>query len=356
MCLCEDASMLQWPEPKALGGVKSKKLPIFELAEAEINVGAELCKADGIKLSLNSRILAVGEGGRAVVRLLEEKATVSSGQAWRQPNLSIVHLGPDELSRHLLGDDFVGAINAAMEVRPQVVILDECLKHHNTAWAHAFSMVLSSDAFRAFGGAIVVLCSDETLPVSRLCPETWILLRDLGFGKSVQSIASLETYDVTDACSEEDAQLDSVSQSLLDQALAIEDEKASKDGNLKLWMDKCKDEPCRIKIFASVDADGQRSFRGFLCQEMIEGNGEFHIRFVYVPREYRGIGLGSRLMEWVLNSAKRLPPSECGWISLEAANEDLVAYYERFGFVDFGGEDDDGNTWMERKNESIIGE
>jgi GNAT superfamily N-acetyltransferase len=335
---------LNFPEPKPLEGVKSKRKPIFTVSEAEMDVSAASCKVDGIKLSLSSRIMAVGEGGRAVVRLLKEEANVSSGEAHRQDKLNIVHLAPKELSDHLVGDDFVGAINVAMEVRPQVVVIDECLELQNAAWAQAFSAVLSSDAFCDFGGAIVVLCSDETLSVSRLCPETWIL-----GGKSVRSVASLETYDVTDHCSgEKETELDSDSQSLLEQALAIQ------YCSLKHYMDKAANQPCRIKLFASVDEDGQRSLRGFMCHEMLEEFGEFHIRFVFVPKEHRCGGLGSRLIHWAKNSARRMPQSECRWVSLEAADEDLVTYYERFGFCDFGGPDEHGNTWMEVKNESIV--
>jgi len=343
MCICEDASMMPWPEPEPLEGVKSKNMAIFDVSEAEIELATEQCKVDGIKLSLSSRILAIGEGGRAIVRILKEEANVLSGQIWRRAKLNVLHLAPQNFSSHLIGEKFITAINAAMEVRPHVVVVDECLESQNAGWAEAFSRVLSSDAFLNFGGAVVVLCSDETLSVSRLCPETWMVL-----GSSLRSVPSLETYDVTDACSGADAELDQVSKSLLDQALAIEYCK------LKFYMDKAANQPCRIKLFASIDEDGQRNLRGFLCHEMIEGNGEFHIRFVFVPREHRRGGLGGRLIRWGLNSANRLPPSECRWISLEAADDDLVTYYERFGFCDFGGPDEHGNTWMEVKNESIV--
>jgi GNAT superfamily N-acetyltransferase len=335
---------LDFPEPQPLEGIKSKKTPIFNVSEAEVVVGTELRQVKGIKLSLSSRIMAVGEGGLAIAGLLKEEAQVSSGETWRQAELNVVHLAPQELSDHLVAEDFVGAINAAMQARPQVVIVDECLALQNSAWAQAFSMVLNSNAFSAFGGAIVVLCSDETLSVSRFCPETWMLL-----GKSVQSVASLETYDVTDHCSgEKEVELDADTQFLLDQALAIE------YCSLKHYMDKVPNQPCRIKLFASTDTDGQKSLRGFMCHEMLEGLGEFHIRFVFVPKEHRCGGIGGRLMRWALNSARRMPKSQCKWVSLEAADEDLVTYYERFGFCDFGGENEDGNTWMEVANESIV--
>jgi hypothetical protein len=53
---------------------------------------------------------------------------------------------------------------------------------------------------------------------------------------------------------------------------------------------------------------------------------------------------------------QKKPETECSWISLQAADDELVPWYEKLGFTDMTCghfEGDGGQTRMEMKNVSV---
>jgi len=250
----------------------------------------------------------------------------------------VVRLGPQALAAsRQMGCSYMDAVEAALQERPQVIVLDEALAQKDREWAETFRAILSSEAILAFRGAVVVAVADETHPLASLCTESWV-----ASGGCLQQEPFLEVIEnVLEAGSGADE--------LMEEALAID------YCQLRHWVDIAREKEQNITLFSSVGPDGKKNLHGFLCHHMIESQGEFHIRFVFVPKPCRGTGLGARLVRWAISKANRMPEADCRWISLKAADDSLVPWYEKFGFTDMtcGQCDDEDEVWMELKNESI---
>lgn len=326
----------QWPTPLPLEGVKSRKKPIFQVVDAELpgTNGSRARKVSGLQLCLTSRVAAIGEAGLAGVRLLLGEAAPCEGSLYRHDSLRVARLGPQSLAACRGG--YGEAIEAALQERPQVVVLEESLGQKDREWAAAFRATLCSEALASFRGAVVVAVADETHSLAALCTESWVAA-----GSRLQQESYLEII-------EHALEADSGAEDLLDEALAID------YCQLRHWVDIARAEDQQITLFSSVGQDGKKSLRGFLCHHMKENQAEFHIRFVFVPKPYRGTGLGARVVQWAVSKANRMPQSECRWISLKAADDSLVPWYEKFGFCDMtcGQCDDEDEVWMELKNSS----
>lgn len=105
--------------------------------------------------------------------------------------------------------------------------------------------------------------------------------------------------------------------------------------------------------FDAGGCEGPGRLRGLIFHEMIESTAEFHVRFVFVPKEHRKSGIGSALVRWVIEQASLMPLSKCRWISLQCAYDELLPWYEKFGFTDMSCghvDGDDGETRMELQN------
>merc|ERR1719163_2039150 len=196
----------------------------------------------------------------------------------------------------------------------------------------AFHKVLCSEGLRDFRGAVVVCFADGTQLAPSICTESWAMV-----GGCVRQETYLEVVEnALDA--------DSGAGDLLEEVLAI-------DGfDLPGWIEKARAQECTVTLFARAGPSGASSpgrgagrLRACLIHHMIPSRAEFHVRFVVVPRSHRGNGLGQQVMRWVLAQAANMPQSMCRWITLNAASDDLVPWYERFGFLDMscGHEPDD---------------
>uniref|UniRef100_A0A7S4Q256 N-acetyltransferase domain-containing protein n=1 Tax=Alexandrium monilatum TaxID=311494 RepID=A0A7S4Q256_9DINO len=328
-----------WPAPRPLEGVKSNKRPVFEIRGAEFTCAGGANEASGISLCLSSRIAAIGEAGRAAVAILLGEAGSGAGEVWRHDALGVVHLAPKALAGgRCLSGGYLAAIEVALQERPQVVVLDEALPDGDAEWAKAFHKTLCSEALRSFHGAVVVAVADETRALAPVCSQSWV-----GHGVRVRQEPYLEVIE--DALDEASSAAD-----LLEEALSYD------YCNLAWWVDAARAKNQKVTLFASRGVDGKRTLRGFLCHHVKEGQAELHIRFIFVPKELRGSGLGARVVRWVIATANRMPQSECRWISLKAADASLVPWYEKFGFTDMtcGQCDDEDEVWMELPNDSIV--
>lgn len=328
-----------WPAPYPLEGVKSKKKPIFEVADAELPCTGSngLRKASGLRLCLSSRVAAIGEGGCAAIALLSSEVVPLSGNVSSHEALKVARLGPQSLApARQAGSSYLDAIEAAMQDRPQVVVLEEALAQQDRDWTIAFRSILCSEALKAFRGAVVVSVADETHDLGGLCLESWVAV-----GAQLQSEPYLEF--IGNALEGGDR-----AQELMAEALAIE------YCHLKGWIDQAEEKGQQVTLLSSLGEDGRRSLHGFLCHHMIESKAEFHIRFVFVPKEHRRKGLGARMVQWAIAKANRLPQAECRWISLIAADGSLVPWYEKFGFCDMSYScNEEDEVWMELRNNTL---
>lgn len=124
---------------------------------------------------------------------------------------------------------------------------------------------------------------------------------------------------------------------------------------LVFWLEDARKNKQNITLFSCRDADGTRHLQGFVCYHMKPAGAELHMRFMWVPRDIRGYKLGNRMVRWLIARASRMPESRCKWISLDAAEEWLVPWYESFGFCDMTcGPDQFGEIRMELQNVSVV--
>jgi len=151
---------------------------------------------------------------------------------------------------------------------------------------------------------------------------------------------------------------------VVEDALSLGDEMLREDVakidycDLFYWIERAQQNHWKVTRF---DAGGCESrdpgtLRGLIFHHMFEASAEFHVRFIFVPQECRRKGIGAHLVRWVIDKAARMPQTECKWVSLSAADDELVPWYEGFGFFDMTcghNEGDLGQTWMEKPNVSI---
>lgn len=265
---------------------------------------------------------------------------MSSGQVSRHSDLSVLCLGPKELSVQNGSNYHEAAVAAVIQCRPHILVLDEALELGDAAWKQAFDQFIGSEELRSFRGAVVVCAATETSCLRRLCLEHWVIT-----GGCVRQQPCLEVI-------ENALDTDAGAEHLLKEALAID------YCDLSYWIGRARERDWAMTaFFASGCSDGPALLRGLIFHHMIECRAEFHVRFIFVPKPYRGCGLGGRLVRWVIDAAAQMPQSLCRWISLDAADDDLVDWYEKFGFTDMscGHTDGDyGQTWMEMKNVSLV--
>jgi hypothetical protein len=142
-------------------------------------VGEQVASVSGVVLTLESRVAALAEAGRAVVSLLLHESEPASGGTWEQKGLNVVHLGP-----HLAktdgavaptSEDHLAAIERALRSKPHVVVLEEACSVGGAAWAQTFRNLLQSEGLQGFRGALVVCAREETFAVQRVCEERWSL-------------------------------------------------------------------------------------------------------------------------------------------------------------------------------------
>lgn len=377
--------MAVWPTPKPIDGLKSKRRVIFKVEPMSSDVQESTrpwrTSAPGLTLSLESRVAALGDAGRAaVVALLGEVSQKALPGAWHHGGLVVAQLGP-----HLAGPTADAtahqeAVYEALRCRPQVVVLEEALASGSVSWLEIFHGLLRSDGLHNFGGAVVVLCDDETFAMRRLCSQRW-------YGTAQNS--SVQQQDISGRNFEiwEDV--------LSATKAAIECERSGGGGRRKgrgkpsasdtlralleeakaqheYWFEEdlsscaCKD-GWIVTVLAEVDPDGStRIFRGYLCYKLLSTpRSEFYIERIAVTKAMRRRGLATKLMRWVEEEASRLPQELCSVITCSAL-DNVVTFYEKLGFRpaecqqlrDASGQSTNvagGNhIYMERKNVSLL--
>lgn len=333
----------EWPSPSPLEGVKSRRRCIFQLSCAETFSAGRTVKLRNLSLSLSSRVIAVGVASPAAVDLLLD---IGNYTVQRHEDLKILHLGPSTLRTEGEATSYACAIASALiRDKPHVVVLDGSGILHDAEWQDAFNRLVHEPDMWNFPGAILVCAAEETDVLQRRCSERWIFelgeIRQRPCFKISENVMS-EGLDILQTDAARIAQIGKCT------GYAACD--------LNYWIDKACANDWTVTRFDAGGVDGTPSLRGLVFHHMIEGSAEFHVRFIFVPKEHRRAGIGGQLVRWVIGLAARMPQSDCKWISLEAADDELVPFYEKFGFFDMSCgrcDGDDGQTHMEMPNVSV---
>lgn len=352
-------SAMTWPIPQALEGVKSRRRPIFAASSASLAVAGEaVSQISGLKITLESRILAVGDAGRAAVELLLGERQLTHGRPSRHDGLRVARLGPLPLSSNSGYDS--GAIATiiadALEQRPQVVILEE-RPDAGEAWQNALLDILDGPQVRSFRGAVITSvqsCESKVGCASlALCRERW-LGADGWLWQERVAADSLELWE--DVLGEgdlfkNDPRLDKFLPGVAEMATHFFHEDA---------VAKCRDNGWKLSLLIDRNAEEGAELCGYMCHRPPrDGKTTMHVARLAVPAQRQCGGYGQHLMLWILRKAARMPHSECAWISLSSLDS-AMEFYERFGFVDMTCDDhtdpDHFQTLMEMQNRSVVAE
>lgn len=332
---------VDWPTPAPLEGVKSRNRIIVEVVSGKIQVANTEIPNSRLAVNLNSRISVIGAACRVADALLSPDCNSTPEQVSRHSDLTVLRIGPQDLPAQD-GDNLNHylAIRAKIcEHRPHVLVLHEASELGNIRWNETFSQLIGSNVLRTFCGAVVICAAKQTRLISKMCQEEWALV-----GGCLRQQACLQVvYNVLD--NDIDAEWLSTAVSSIEYC------------DLSYWINRARSNNWSISLFtAGGQAHGYGDLRGLVFHHMIDSRAEFHVRFIFVPKAHRCCGLGGRLVRWVIDSAAQKSQDECRWISLDAAEDDLVEWYEKFGFTDMScghSGDDYGQTWMEMRNVSV---
>eukprot|EP00747_Dinoflagellata_sp_TGD_P166734 gnl/TRDRNA2_/TRDRNA2_189988_c0_seq1.p1 gnl/TRDRNA2_/TRDRNA2_189988_c0~~gnl/TRDRNA2_/TRDRNA2_189988_c0_seq1.p1 ORF type:complete len:389 (+),score=49.92 gnl/TRDRNA2_/TRDRNA2_189988_c0_seq1:172-1338(+) len=368
-------ALSEWPVPQPLVGVKSRKRAIFEIKTGEVTVGTggdKVSQITGVQLALESRIAAVGEEGLAVAQLVLGARELVKGEATQHDNLTMAHLGP-----HLAGgqgasaEEYAAAVAAAMQTKPQVVVLSQALSEGDEAWSRTFTDCVCDDGpVRAFAGAVVICVDQMTFAVSEACSKQWVgdngLLRQEDISASCQKpseddSAECASVSTSDTCcsppvlvapdkenvsfirnvSPHGPQADPLVAELVRQAHEVSQGEFHED---------CMSPESTMKLTLLV-SKCYSTLCGFIVSKVT--NGRLSINKVAVRHEFRGCGFGKLIVEDTIASLKKHGEIfDVGLSSLPTA----IAFYQRLGFkplagfrmkADFGGIE--GQVYMVRK-------
>jgi len=335
---------IDWPAPCPLEGVKSRKRLIFEVESEHVDTGCETIKVRNLSLSLSSRVVAVGEKGHAAAALLLLDSSSSSSSssskvlAKRHTHLKVVRLAPSEFPCADTPSEYDKAISSALvEQRPHIVVLSEEGSSENAAWKIAFDKLVCGESIWKFQGALVICAAAETEVLQAHCSERWVAQSDA----TGAVVGQRPCFRVT-----ENALVAGLKELQEDAAQIPYCE-------LRHWIQSAQAQGSKVTRFDAGGCEGPGRLCGLIFHHMIESSSEFHVRFIFVPKEQRKSGTGSMMMRWVIEQASLMPLSECKWISLQCSDDELLPWYEKFGFFDMScghTEDDGGETRMELPN------
>jgi len=309
---------------------------LFQVTNIRLDHAGRVVSVPELTLRPGSRVHASGEAGHIARRLLRGELQLVSdgdGRGGEYTPPRVRHLSPKEIE-----GSYADATQLPWDDPDEVILLEECLELRDPLWTACFGVLLSSAKLESFAGAVVICTSNEARSMSPLCSQSWVFL-----GSRLLQEPCLEVF--------EDALNSEAADELIQQCRDID------YCNLSNWMNDATKKDGTVVIFAARESDGSLGLRGFLSYRMVESRSEFHIAFIFVPREFRHGGYGGRLVRWAISKAQRMPKSKCAWVSLEAADDDLVLWYEKFGFTDMTcGHDDDPDAliWMEAQNSTMV--
>ncbi|CAE7494913.1 unnamed protein product [Symbiodinium pilosum] len=287
-----------WQPPRELPGVKSRKRPIFEIALGSLDgaIGG-VHRVSGLKLTLESRVAALGPGGEVAMQLLLGQLSLKGGKVQRHEGLAVARLG-----EHLAGEEaseaehFERAASELNEQRPQVVVLETW---GGPEWEKASSQLL--EALRGFRGAVVVAAEEEDESVKSLCPVCWRNAAGWLWQEPLkQDLMVLDDIKEEDADEEVKAMLQEV-RTLSKEAFFGEDS-----------VQKAADRGWTLSLLVDTESESKK-FCGFICYHLSTKSSEFHVARIAVVARSRGRGYGKHFMQWTLKKCALLPRTQCAW-------------------------------------------
>lgn len=210
---------MPWPAPLPLEGVKSRSREVFGVKKAVITVNGRPCEIAEVTINLRSRILAVGEAGRAVAALLLGQQEPTSGEvSTRHKDLTIAYLTPQKTSE--TSEDHSAFIADALAKRPHIVVVDEGSTLGGEAWTSAVSQILH-DEIPDFQGALVICCSHEGSFAQLHCSTRWMANGTLLQAEDARNVDSVSGS--LDFSADDSVQISSGYQKLVADKVVLED-------------------------------------------------------------------------------------------------------------------------------------
>eukprot|EP00929_Paragymnodinium_shiwhaense_P062059 TRINITY_DN30991_c0_g1_i1.p1 TRINITY_DN30991_c0_g1~~TRINITY_DN30991_c0_g1_i1.p1 ORF type:complete len:395 (+),score=117.33 TRINITY_DN30991_c0_g1_i1:89-1273(+) len=343
---------ISWKQPGEVEGLKSRKKAIFEVNTSNLLVGDMISRVVSARLTLESRVVAVGDAGMAVVEVaLGQREVEKGGQVSLHSDLNIVVLGPTSggLTEDATVEELCSAINLQLEAKPQVVILQAppCGGGRGKAWASIFHVLLGCQEMLSYRGAVVVCAAEETAAMKSVCSERWT-------GRSGwiwKEAVGVDKLELLDDVLEEDLSANPNLSELLREASGLAKKRFEGEDSIE----KARERGWTLSLLVSTDQDGKKSLRSFACYTF--HGKELHIARIAAEYGHRGAGLGTYFMTWLLTKAAEMPQSKCAWICCSSLVS-AVPFYEKYGFCDMTcddvDDDDHFQTWMELKNNSVV--
>jgi len=327
---CQRPEDIVWPVPGPLEGAKSLKRLVFEVECAHVGTGCATTKVCSLAISLSSRIFAVGDACHAADLLLDTTGVLTK----RHEDLKVLHLAPSHFSCTWSSSDYVKAISSTLaDQSPHIVVLSEVESSENAAWKEVFDGIVCGEGLWKFHGAVVICALSDTATLRACCSEHWVT--------EVDRVIQRPCFQV----------IDNALVTGLEELLADAAQIAYCD--LRHWIQRAQSQGSKVTRFDAGGCKGPGRLCGLIFHHMIESSAEFHVRFIFVPKQHRKSGIGSMLMRWVIEAASRMALSDCRWISLECSDDELLPWYEKFGFMDMSCghvDGDGGQTRMELQN------
>lgn len=323
---------VQWPCPPPLEGVKSRERAIFELSDAVPNVPnhsgvvSQECSVARVSLTLQSRVVAIGNAGRSLADVLLGLRTPISGSASCHDDLTVLHIGP-----HLVD---TSGIVAALETRPHVLVLSDA--GDDGEWGQIFQEVVHSNELRSFRGALVLCVGQEnrnSVPEG-LCSTRWIASN----GKLHAGSVTIRGNIVDDLCGK--AEVDPTYGPLLEQVSELTVANFGEaDDSQRGWT---------VVALTTTNSCGVQELLGCMSY-----NAELALdalclqRLAVVPR-HRRCGYASQLVQWMIERTKT-SDYESLWVhavpKLQAINTALG-----FSYMDAADEtrpdEEKASAWM----------
>jgi GNAT superfamily N-acetyltransferase len=331
------SELIDWLTPTPLEGVKSRKRVVLQVESTETLTSSGAFKVGDLALSLSSRILAVGDAGQVAANLLMH----SEGfPVKRHQDLKVLYLEPSTFMDVDASLGYALAIASALkEQKPHIVLLSESEPSKDPAWQIVFDELVKGEDMWKFRGAVVICATKESSTLQKKCSERW-----------VAQDGQIKQRRCLHVC--ENALLEGADRLIADAAQI-----PAEECYLKYWIDKAIAGNWSVARFDEGGVECPSGFQGLVFHHMIESSAELHIAFVFVPQKHRLFGIGGQMVQWLIQRASTMSQSDCRWISLETAHDELVPWYERLGFTDMSCghvEGDYGQIRMEMPNVSVI--
>jgi len=295
-------------------------------------------------LSASSRVIAVGKAGQAVADvLLGCREPLSPDSQYRHDKLVVLHLGS-----HIVDE---GAITAALEIRPQIVVLSQPAST-DEPWARLFTEIVGSDALRQFRGALVFCVDHEEAIPSGLCQTSWLAR---GGRMKVEEVC-VGRRVVDDVC--EKVKTDNNIKPVIAQITDLFQENfhdAEKIGSTDLKA-MAEFEDSTVASLLVEDAAGTLQVAGFCTYKYEPTFRSLYLARIAVNEELRGRGHASYMVRWCMAKSKQMG----GAVSLHARPA-IQSVALKLGFEYLASELPDGEfgerwmVWRERPGDLSVG-